>query len=178
MLLHVGAILFDIDGTLVDSSTVVQRSWRTWAREFHVDADEVVRVCHGRRTEDVVSLFVPPPQQAAATARELALELADFDGVVALPGSSRILDALSPSQWAAVTSGERSLMIARLKASGLPVPHVLIAAEDVSTGKPNPEGYLKAARALGFQPQDCLVIEDSPAGIGAGRAAGARRPAW
>lgn len=117
---------------------------------------------------------MPPPQQAAATARELALELADFDGVVALPGSSRILDALSPSQWAAVTSGERSLMIARLKASGLPVPHVLIAAEDVSTGKPNPEGYLKAARALGFQPQDCLVIEDSPAGIGAGRAAGAQ----
>jgi mannitol-1-/sugar-/sorbitol-6-phosphatase len=174
MLLHVGGILFDIDGTLVDSTTAVERSWRTWAREYHVDADEVLRVCHGRRTEDVVPQFVSPQQRAAAVARELALELADLDGVVALPGSRQVLNAIPRGRWAAVTSGERSLMTARLAASGLPVPQTLISAEDVSTGKPSPEGYLKAAAALGFQAQHCLVVEDSPAGINAGRAAGAR----
>jgi Haloacid dehalogenase-like hydrolase len=118
MVLHVGGILFDIDGTLVDSSAAVERSWRTWAREYHVDADEVVRVCHGRRTEDVVPQFVSPQHQAAAVARELALELADLDGVVALPGSRQVLDALPRQRWAAVTSGERSLMTSRLEASG------------------------------------------------------------
>jgi sugar-phosphatase len=174
MVLHVGGILFDIDGTLVDSSAAVERSWRTWAREYHVDADEVVRVCHGRRTEDVVPQFVSPQHQAAAVARELALELADLDGVVALPGSRQVLDALPRQRWAAVTSGERSLMTSRLEASGLPVPQTLISAEDVLTGKPSPEGYLKAAAALGFQARRCLVVEDSPAGIGAGRAAGAQ----
>jgi mannitol-1-/sugar-/sorbitol-6-phosphatase len=100
--------------------------------------------------------------------------LADLDGVVALPGSRQVLNAIPRGRWAAVTSGERSLMTARLAASGLPVPQTLISAEDVSTGKPSPEGYLKAAAALGFQAQHCLVVEDSPAGINAGRAAGAR----
>lgn len=174
MSLHVLGILFDIDGTLVDSTTAVERSWRTWAREYRVDADEVLRVCHGRRTEDVVAEFVSPQQQSAAVARELALELADLGGVVALPGSRQILNALPPGRWAAVTSGERSLMTARLKASRLPIPSILISAEDVSTGKPSPEGYLKAAAALGLQAGHCLVIEDSLAGISAGRAAGAQ----
>lgn len=172
--LHVQGILFDIDGTLVDSTRAVERSWRTWAQEYHVDADAVLLVCHGRRTEDVVAQFVSPQQRAAAVARELALEMADLDGVVALPGSRQVLDALPRGRWAAVTSGERLLMSARLEASGLPVPHTLVSAEDVSTGKPSPEGYLKAAAALGFQAQRCLVVEDSPAGISAGRAAGAQ----
>lgn len=174
MVLHVQGVLIDIDGTLVDSTMAVERSWRTWAREYQVDADEVLRVCHGRRTEDVVAEFVSPQQQSAAVARELALELADLDGVVALPGSRRVLSALPPGRWAAVTSGERSLMTARLKASELPVPQTLISAEDVSTGKPSPEGYLKAAAALGLEARHCLVIEDSPAGISAGRAAGSQ----
>jgi sugar-phosphatase len=173
MVLHAGAILFDIDGTLVDSTAAVERSWRTWAEEYSVDPDEVVRVCHGRRTEDVVAQFLSLQQRAAAIARELALELADLDGVVALPGSRYVLDALPRGCWAAVTSGERSLMTARLQAADLPVPQTLIGAEDVSAGKPSPEGYLKAAAALGFHSQDCLVVEDSPAGINAGRAAGA-----
>lgn len=173
MVLHVQGILFDIDGTLVDSSAAVERSWCSWAREYHVDPDEVLRVCHGRRTEDVVAEFISPQQQPAAATRELALELADLDGVVALPGSRQVLAALPPRRWAAVTSGERSLMTARLQASTLPVPEVLISAEDVSTGKPSPEGYLKAATALGLKARDCLVIEDSPAGVSAGCAAGA-----
>ncbi|OSC19315.1 phosphatase [Mycobacterium vulneris] len=171
---HVQAILFDIDGTLVDSTKAVERSWRTWAREYHVDAEAVLQVCHGRRTEDVVAQFVSLQQQAAAVARELALEMADLDGVAALPGSRQMLDALPRRRWAAVTSGERLLMTARLEASGLPVPHTLVSAEDVATGKPSPEGYLKAAAALGFEARHCLVVEDSPAGISAGRAAGAQ----
>lgn len=174
MVLHVRGILFDVDGTLVDSTAAVERSWRAWAREYHVDADEVLRVCHGRRTEDVVPQFVSPQQRAAAVARELALELADVDGVVALPGSRRVLDALPLGRWAAVTSGERSLMTARLATAQLHVPQTLISAEDVSTGKPSPEGYLKAAAALGLEAWQCLVVEDTPAGVSAGRAAGAR----
>ena len=174
MVLHVRGILFDIDGTLVDSTTAVERSWRTWAREYHVDADEVLRVCHGRRTEDVVAQFVSSQHRAAAVARELALELADLDGVAALPGSRRVLDALPLGRWAAVTSGERSLMTARLAAARLPVPQTLISAEDVSTGKPSPEGYLKAAVALGLEASQCLVVEDAPAGVSAGCGAGAR----
>lgn len=174
MVQHSRGILLDIDGTLVDSTAAVERSWRTWAREYGLDPEEVLRICHGRRTQDIIPKFVPPRQQAAAVARELALELTDLDGVVALPGARQLRDALPPEQWAAVTSGERSLMTARLLAAQLPLPEVLISAEDVSTGKPSPEGYLKAAAALGFDAGQCLVVEDAPAGISAGRAAGAR----
>jgi sugar-phosphatase len=173
--LHGKRILFDIDGTLIDSTATVEGSWGTWAKEYGVDYEEVLKVCHGRRTEDTVAHFVAPRQRAAATARQLALqELADLDGVVALPGARRLLDALPPSHWAAVTSGPRSLMAARLAAARLPAPKLLIGAEDVSTGKPSPESYLKAAAALGFEARECLVVEDAPAGVGAGRAAGAQ----
>jgi mannitol-1-/sugar-/sorbitol-6-phosphatase len=174
MVLHGRAILFDIDGTLVDSTPVVERSWCTWAREYDVDADEVLRVCHGRRTEDTVAEFVGPRYRTAAVARVQALELMDFEGVVALPGAHELLGALPSRRWAAVTSGERSLMTARLAAAQLHVPDVLICAEDVYTGKPSPEGYLRAAAALGFEAAECVVVEDAPAGISAGRAAGAR----
>ncbi|QUR69931.1 HAD-IA family hydrolase [Mycobacterium spongiae] len=168
------AVLVDIDGTLIDSAAAVERSWRTWASEYGVDAEEVLRICHGRRSADVAAQFIAPQQQAAAVARELALELGDLDGVVALPGTRRFLDGLPRGQWAAVTSGGRSLMTARLAAAQLPAPELMISAEDVVTGKPSPEGYLKAAAALGVEAQQCLVIEDAPAGISAGRAAGAR----
>lgn len=168
-------ILFDIDGTLIDSTATVEGSWGTWAKDYGVDYEEVLKVCHGRRTEDTVAQFVAPPQRAAATARLLALqELADVDGVLALPGARRLLDALPSSHWAAVTSGPRSLMSARLVAARLPIPKLLIGAEDVSNGKPSPESYLKAAAALGVEARECLVVEDAPAGVGAGRAAGAQ----
>lgn len=168
-------ILFDIDGTLIDSTVTVEQSWRTWAKEYGVDYEALLKVCHGRRTEDTVAQFVAPHDRVAATARQLALqELADLDGVLELPGVRRLLDALPHSHWAAVTSGPRSLMAARLAAAGLPAPRLLISAEDVSNGKPNPESYLKAAAALGVEAQECLVVEDAPAGVGAGRAAGAQ----
>ena len=172
-MLHAKAILFDIDGTLVDSTPVVERSWHTWAQEYDVDAEEVMRVCHGRRTEDTVAEFVTPQQLAVAVARVQALELADFDGVTALPGARQLIDALPRQRWAAVTSGERALMTARLTAAQLPIPETMICAEDVAVGKPSPEGYLQAAAALGFDAGQCVVIEDAPAGIAAGLAAGA-----
>lgn len=173
-MLHARAILFDIDGTLVDSTPVVERSWRTWAQEYDVDAEEVMRVCHGRRTEDTVAEFVTPQHLAGAVARLQALELADFDGVTALPGAQQLLDVLPRERWSAVTSGERALLTARLAAAQLPIPETLICAEDVTVGKPSPEGYLKAAAALGFDAKQCVVVEDAPAGIAAGLAAGAQ----
>ena len=107
-------------------------------------------------------------------ARLQALELADFDGVTALPGAQQLLDVLPRERWSAVTSGERALMTARLAAAQLPIPQTLICAEDVTVGKPSPEGYLKAAAALGFDARQCVVVEDAPAGIAAGLAAGAQ----
>lgn len=168
------AILFDIDGTLVDSTGAVVRTWRTWAARHGLDAEEILRVCHGRRTEDTVAAFLPAPQRAAAVAELTAMEMADLDDVFALPGTRELLPGLPADRWAAVTSGPRQLMEARLAAAGLPIPAVLVSAEAVTVGKPDPEGYLKAAAALGRDIRRCLVVEDAPAGIEAGRAAGAR----
>ena len=170
---EVEAVLFDIDGTLVDSTPAVERTWTTWALRRNVSVAEILSVCHGRRTEDTVSLFVPEAEQVAAVAELEQLELADLDDVVALPGTRDLLPGLPSGRWAAVTSGSQQLMRARLTTAGLPVPDVLIAAEDVSAGKPDPDGYMKAAAALGVDIERCLVVEDAPAGIGAGRAAGA-----
>lgn len=170
---EVEAVLFDIDGTLVDSTPAVERSWTTWALRRNVGLAEILSVSHGRRTEDTVSLFVPAAEQEAAVAELEQLELADLDDVVALPAARDLLLGLPPGRWAAVTSGSQQLMRTRLAAAGLPVPDVLIAAEDVSAGKPDPDGYMKAAAALGVDIEHCLVVEDAPAGISAGRAAGA-----
>ena len=174
MRFRVDAILFDIDGTLVDSTAAVVRTWTTWATKHGIDADEVLRVCHGRRTEDTLGLFLPAGQHAAAAAELEQLELADLDDVRALPGTQTLLPRLPADRWAAVTSGSRELMRTRLTAAGLPIPDVLMSAEAVEAGKPDPEGYLKAAAALGRDIRRCLVVEDSPAGTDAGRAAGAR----
>jgi sugar-phosphatase len=173
MRFRVEAVLFDIDGTLVDSTAAVERTWRQWAATHGLDAREILRVCHGRRTEDTVAEFLPAEQRAAAVAELEALELSDLDDVVALPATQQLLPALPRRRWAAVTSGSRRLMQARLAAAGLPVPEVLVSAEDVGAGKPDPEGFLKAAAALGYDITRCLVVEDAPAGVRAGSAAGA-----
>ncbi|NUU19071.1 HAD-IA family hydrolase [Cellulomonas humilata] len=173
MRFEVDAILFDIDGTLVDSTGAVVRSWEAWSAAWGIDPAEVLRVCHGRRSEDTVAEFLPSDQRAAAVAELERLELADLGDVTALPATRDLLSALPEGRWAAVTSGSRALMRARLAAAGLPVPDVLVAAEDVRLGKPDPQGYLQAARALGFDVRRCLVVEDAPAGLEAGRAAGA-----
>lgn len=174
MLFCVQALLADIDGTLVDSTAAVTASWTTWAGAHRLDAGQILRVCHGRRTQDTVAMFLPADRVPAATRHMEELELAALDGVRALPGAGLLLRGLPAGRWAGVTSGSQKLMRARLAAAGLPVPAVLIAAEDVSQGKPDPEGYLAASAALGAAIARCVVIEDSPAGIAAGRAAGAR----
>lgn len=173
MRLDVQAILFDIDGTLVDSTGAVTRTWRTWAARHGMDAGRILRICHGRRTEDTVALFLPEDRRAAAVAELEELEINDLRDVVALPGTTALLPRLPVTRWAAVTSGSEVLMRARLTAAGLPAPQVLIAADHVASGKPDPEGYLKAAAALGHDIAQCLVVEDAPAGVAAGRASGA-----
>lgn len=173
MRFDVDAVLFDIDGTLVDSTPAVARTWETWSARNGLDPQEVLSVCHGRRAQDTVAMFLPPAERAAAEKELLELELADMDGVVALPGVMKLLAALPPECWAAVTSGAGVLMRARLAAADLPAPQVLVAAEDVERGKPDPEGYQKAAAALDCEVNRCLVVEDAPAGVGAGHNAGA-----
>ena len=174
MRFDVDAILFDIDGTLVDSTGAVERTWRTWSGARGLDADEILRICHGRRSEDTIAELLPPADRAAAVTELEQLELADLADVIALPAAYTLLTALPTQRWAAVTSGPRRLMHARLAAAGLPVPAVLVSAEDVRHGKPDPEGYLSAAAELGVDIRRCLVVEDAPAGIEAGRASGAR----
>src|SRR5687768_4254102 len=115
---EVDAVLFDIDGTLVDSTPAVERTWRTWASRRNVNVAEILSVCHGRRTEDTVSLFVPETEQPAAVAELEQLELADLDDVIALPGTRDLLPGLPSGRWAAVTSGSQQLMRARLTAAG------------------------------------------------------------
>jgi mannitol-1-/sugar-/sorbitol-6-phosphatase len=174
MLFRAQALLVDIDGTLVDSTAAVIASWTAWAAMHGLDAGEILRVCHGRRTQDTVAMFLHADRVPSATRHLEELELAALEGVTALPGADVLLQDLPSSRWAGVTSGSQRLMRARLAAAGLPVPAVLIAAEDVSEGKPDPEGYLAASAALGCDIARCVVIEDSPAGIAAGQAAGAR----
>lgn len=173
MRFEVQAILFDIDGTLVDSTPAVERAWTTLAERHGIDPERILRVCHGVRAEDTIARFLPESEREAAAAELRQLELADLGSVVALPGAAELVSALPAERWAAVTSGGRELMRARLAAGSIPLPRVLIAAEDVSVGKPDPEGYRKAAEELGWDIRQCLVIEDAPAGIEAGLAAGA-----
>ncbi|PWV52923.1 HAD family hydrolase [Nocardiopsis sp. L17-MgMaSL7] len=173
MRISVDAVLFDIDGTLVDSTGAVERTWRLWGEAHGIDPDEILAVSHGRRSEDTIAMFLPQDQVADATAELEELELADLDGVTALPATRELLTSLPVERWAAVTSGSRRLMRTRLEAAGLPVPEVLVTADDVTEGKPHPQGYLRAAARLGFDPARCLVVEDAPAGVRAGLASGA-----
>ncbi|MFE9040558.1 HAD-IA family hydrolase [Streptomyces sp. NPDC007818] len=165
-------VLFDIDGTLVDSSRLIVRVWRQVAAEFGADAEAILAECHGRRDAEIVPMFFRAPDVAAVLARIQELEAAGGDLLRPVPGAPELLASLAPERWAAVTSGPSGLMTGRLRAAGLPVPAVLVAADHVERGKPDPEGYLAAARALGADPGACVVVEDAPAGVAAGRRAG------
>lgn len=165
------ALIFDIDGTLVDSTPAVERTWRAVAAARGLDAQAILATSHGRRSEDIIADLVPADQYAAAVAELEQLELAELDDVCALPNSAQLLASLPTHRWAVVTSGSQRLMRARLRAAGLPAPEVFIGTEDVQAGKPDPQGHLLAARALNAS--SFAVIEDAPAGIAAGKAAGA-----
>ena len=165
------AILFDLDGVLVDSTACVERHWRMWAQRHGLDAEYVLADSHGRRTIDTIRAVAPELATEAEAARLEQEEALDTVGIVAAPGAAELLTALQSVPWAVVTSGSRLMATTRLRFTELPIPQVLITADDVEQGKPAPEGYLKAANLLGINPQDCIVIEDAPPGIEAGRAA-------
>ena len=169
------AFLFDMDGTLLDSSAVVERVWMTWARNHGIDPDALLKALHGVRAEDTVRRFAGDKLDVAKeTEWILQGELNDVEGLVPLQGIGEFIARLKEGEWAVVTSATRALAEVRLRAAGIPIPRVMITAENVSRGKPDPEGFLLGAQQLGVDIQECLVFEDSPAGVKAGKAAGAK----
>ncbi|MEV4258243.1 HAD-IA family hydrolase [Spirillospora sp. NPDC049652] len=167
------AVLFDVDGTLVDSTPLVEAAAREWAAEYGLDADEYLAGAHGRRTSDRIADFLPAERVREATARLDELEASRTGGITALPGAVRLLASLDDLPWALVTSMDTGQLKVRTGVADVPLPPVVVTAERVAEGKPDPQGYLLAARELGAEPSACVVVEDAPAGIRAGRAAGA-----
>ena len=168
------ALLFDMDGVLVDSTPAVARVWTVWAQKHGLDPDMVVKIAHGRPSISAIREFLPHADHDAEDREVERLEIADLDGVIPLPGAMELLQALPLNRWAIVTSCTRQLAGVRISAAGLPQPKHLVTATDVRRGKPDPEPYLKGAQILGVPAAECVVIEDAPAGIRAGKAAGAR----
>ncbi len=171
---HCSALLFDLDGVLIDSTPAVARVWTQWAREHGLDPDEVVAHAHGRPSLMTIYEYLPNSDHEAENREVERREIHDLEGVIPLPGALELLASLPPDRWTIVTSCTRALAEVRIHAAGLPVPKAFITASDIIHGKPDPEPYLKAAAILGFIPSDCIVLEDAPAGIRAGKAAGAR----
>jgi HAD superfamily hydrolase (TIGR01509 family) len=177
-LTDVQAVLLDMDGTLVGSDAAVERAWRAWAREYGVAEADALAMAHGHPSESTARRLLPSLDDdavLAAAQRQMDLQYDDLSDVHALPGTDELLDVLARLQlaWAVVTSADVRLARARLGAAGITAP-VLVTVEDVGAGKPDPEGYLLAARRLGVPPEHCLVVEDSEPGIAAGHAAGMR----
>jgi sugar-phosphatase len=168
------AILFDLDGVLVDSAECVRRVCMAWANARGLDPDRVWRFAQGRRVQETVRGMAPNLDVEAETAALVAIESTTTDGLYPVPGANSLLASIPTGSWAIVTSGHRAVARLRLMHVGIPLPEVLVCADDVQNGKPNPEGYLTAARRLGFAPDRCVVVEDTPAGIDAARAAGMR----
>ncbi len=166
------AILFDLDGVLVDSTACVTRIWAAWAVEQRLDPGYVVHVAHGQRTIETVRTVAPHLDAQAETDRIEQKEINDTDGLRVLPGAKELLAMLPSERYTIVTSGTRALASKRLQVAGLPVPAKMVTADDVSRGKPDPEPYLAGAAILGFAPATCLAFEDAPAGLRAAKAAG------
>ena len=166
------AILFDLDGVLVDSTRSVDRQWRKWAQENNLEPDAVVRAAHGRRTIETVRQVAPHLNAEAEMRKIERLEVEDTDGVVVMPGAADLLRSIPDGRWCVVTSGTRLLASGRLRLGSLPIPPMFVTADEVTKGKPDPEPYLKGAELLGFKPEECLVIEDAPAGVQAAHAGG------
>jgi mannitol-1-/sugar-/sorbitol-6-phosphatase len=166
------AILFDLDGVLADSTRAVDREWREWAARKGVDGDAIMAIAHGVRTIEVIRR-VAPHLDAEAEAIEIENhEAHDQHGVFVMPGAAELVGSIPEGRWGVVTSGSRLLATNRLRHCGLPIPEVLVTSDDVTNGKPHPEPYLKGAERLGFDPVECLVFEDAPAGIQSARAGG------
>jgi mannitol-1-/sugar-/sorbitol-6-phosphatase len=168
------ALLFDMDGVLIDSTPAVARVWRRWAIEHGFNPEEVVARAHGRPSLTTVREYLPNADHETENREVERREMEDLDGVVLLPGALDLLTSLPADRWTIVTSSTRRLAEVRLKAAGLPLPPKLITASDITNGKPHPEPYLKAASLLGFPASECVVFEDVAAGVCAGKAAGAK----
>jgi sugar-phosphatase len=168
------ALLFDLDGVLIDSTPAVTRVWRRWALAHEFDPDEVVARAHGRPSITTVREYLPDADHEAENRILERLEMEDLEGVVPLPGAQELLEHLPENRWTIATSCTRPLAEVRLRAAGLAIPERLVTSSDITNGKPHPEPYLKAASLLGYPASACVVVEDAPAGIQAGRAAGAR----
>jgi sugar-phosphatase len=166
-------LLFDADGVLVDSDASVVTAWTRWAGRWELDPAVVLPMVHGRRSADTVALLIGDADRARALAEIDRFEVEDAAAVTTCPGAAALLGSLPAGSWAVVTSGTRPLATARLLATGLLTPAVLVTADDVPRGKPDPAGYLLAAKWLGLPASDCVAFEDSPAGIAAALAAGA-----
>lgn len=168
------ALLFDLDGVLVDSTPAVTRVWTAWALKHSFDPEEVVRMAHGRTSLSTIIELLPDGNHAAEDRDVERREIDDVDGVIPLPGALELVRTLPPHLWAVVTSATRALAEVRIRAAGLPLPKHLITASDITRSKPDPEPYLLGARSVGFPPPECVVIEDAPAGIRSAKSAGAK----
>jgi mannitol-1-/sugar-/sorbitol-6-phosphatase len=166
------AILFDLDGVLVDSTRAVERVWRKWAHENQLDIEKVLEHAHGRRTIETIRIVAPHLDAEEEYSKVEQMEVGDKEGVVMIPGALELLRRLPAGRYAVVTSATRALATARLQYANLFVPDRLVSADDVLKGKPSPEPYLKGAALINFSANKCLVFEDTPAGIESARAAG------
>jgi sugar-phosphatase len=166
------AILFDLDGVLCDSTQAVDREWREWGARKGVDGDAIMAISHGVRTVEVIRRVAPHLDAEVEAAAIENHEAHDQRGVVVMPGALELVQSIPAGRWGVVTSGSRLLATNRLRHCGLPVPEAMVTSDDVVNGKPHPEPYLKGAALLGFAPEECLVIEDAPAGIASAKAGG------
>ena len=167
------AVLFDLDGVLIDSTRAVARVWHRWAVEHRFEPEEVIKRAHGRPSLTTLREYLPDADHAVENREVERREMEDLEGVVLLPGSVQLLAELPPDRWTIVTSCTRPLAETRLRAAGLPIPERMVTSNDIRNGKPHPEPYLNGASVLGFSAADCVVVEDVPAGIRAGKASGA-----
>jgi sugar-phosphatase len=168
------ALLFDMDGVLVDSTPVVTRVWSQWAREHGFDPEKIVHRVHGRPSLTSIREFLPDADHEAENREVERREILDVDGVVPLPGVVDFLASLPSDRWTIVTSGTKPLADVRIRTAHISPPTRFITAQDITIGKPDPEPYLKGAALLGFAPKDCVVVEDASAGVRSAKAAGAR----
>jgi len=172
--IHCAALLFDMDGVLINSTPAVSRVWGRWAAEHGFNPDDVIAHAHGRPSLATIRHFLPNSDHDAENREVERREIRDLEGVVPLPGALDLLCGLPENRWTIVTSCTRPLAEVRIKAAGLPQPKQLITCDDLTHGKPHPEPYLKAASILGFPPAGCVIFEDVPAGIRSGKAAGGK----